>query len=152
MEINEYICLYLITYVKESKIMTEALEEITQEETDTARLCMKEKRSFTQLAAKDSLSIYFIYIPDVETFLRFNKEFLTSDRQPPLHFIVICSEITHELMTLSYKYKIRALAFIDSANSTYTCKREIKECIDYVRTIQTHLEKRREMYYDFSSN
>ncbi len=59
------------------QFMTEALEEIIEEETDTARLCMKEKRSFAQLAAEDSLSIYFIYIPDVETFAAFHTDMIT---------------------------------------------------------------------------
>jgi len=41
--------------------MAKALEEITKEATDTARLCMKEKRSFTPSVTK-ILSVFISFI------------------------------------------------------------------------------------------
>lgn len=139
---NELLHLYSIIYETEYTNITKALKEVAEEDVSTSYVCMKNERSFHHLPVKNSLSLYFIYIPTVETFMRFSKEFLAHDNYLPLHFIVICSSLSKELMLLSYKYKIRTLAFIDSAKSKQTCKQEIRECIDYVKVIQQQVDKK----------
>jgi hypothetical protein len=144
MAVNDLVHLYSVVYKKEYVNVTNALKDIAKEGVPTSHLRTKNERSFDHLARSNSLCIYFVYIPDIETFMRFHREFSFSDRYQLFRFIVICSDISKELMVLSYKYKIKALAFIDSAKSTHTCKLDIKECIDHVKVIQQHLDKKEE--------